>query len=318
MMKSASIAIAIAFTLLLVAAAPAAAPSSPFEPHWQDGKAELAGYRYRVTRYGEERVGQAVMITVTEPFSESRRVKADGPAANGNGSDAFEAVKVNLVRDFQTGIYDYNTMTSVFVRSRDMSPVKFSFSSAEWCGHVYEEIRVDRNAVRESYRSYFDGESGDRTLGRQPGGVFEDQLYVLLRGLRADYLRPGEKRSVPLLPGAFVRRLAHRPFDWVRATIERSARPERVTVPTGTFVAGRYDVKLSNGRAGTFWIENDYPHRLVRWAWTSPGSRGRAAGEASEMAELTGSTRLAYWQLNGRGHESYLRRLGLPPTNSPR
>jgi hypothetical protein len=308
-MRSAAIAIA----TLLFAGAPAAAPSSPFEPHWQDGKAELAGYRYRVTRYGEERAGHAVMITVTEPFSESRRVKADDAGASANRTDTFEAVKVNLVRDFQTGIYDYNTMTSIFVRSRDFSPVKFSFSSAEWCGHVYEEIRVDRNAVLQSYRSYFDGESGDRRLGRQPGGVFEDQLYVLLRGLRADYLRPGEKRSVPLLPGTFGRRLAHRPFDWVRASIERSAGPERITVPAGEFRAARYDVKLSNGRAGTFWVESDYPHRLVRWAWTSPGSRGRATGEASETAELAGSTRLAYWQLNGEGEERYLRSLGLLP-----
>jgi 4-aminobutyrate aminotransferase-like enzyme len=46
-----------------------------FESHWQDGKAELDGYRYTVTRYGHARAGTAVMVYVTEPFSEAKRVK---------------------------------------------------------------------------------------------------------------------------------------------------------------------------------------------------------------------------------------------------
>jgi len=303
--------VALAITLLLVPAPPEAAPSASFESHWQDGKAELAGYRYRVTRYGEERTGQAVMITVTEPFSASKRVKVDDPAAN--PADTFEALKVNLVRDFQTGIYDYNTMTSLFVRSADFAPVKISFSSAEWCGHVYEEIQVERNAVRQSLRSYFEGESGDQTLGRQPGGVFEDQLFVMLRGLRGDYLRAGEKRTLPFLPGSFVRRLAHRRLDWVRATVERAPAPERVAVPAGSFVANRYTVKSSDGREGTFWVERADPHRVVRWTWTSVAPRGRRAAEASESAELAGSVRLPYWHLHDRGDESHLRALGLEP-----
>ena len=49
-----------------VATTAGAAPT--FESHWQDGKAELDGYRYNVTRYGQPRHGTAVMVFVTEPL----------------------------------------------------------------------------------------------------------------------------------------------------------------------------------------------------------------------------------------------------------
>ncbi|HET9951767.1 MAG TPA: hypothetical protein VFS09_08245 [Candidatus Eisenbacteria bacterium] len=307
---------ALAAALLLPAFALGSGVRGPtFESHWQDGRAELSGYRYHVLRYGEPRAGQAVMITVTEPFSESKRVKADDPAKN--PADTFEALKMNLVRDFQTGIYDYNTMTSVFVRSRDFSPVKVSFSGSEWCGNVYEEILFDRDAARQSLRSYFEGESGERSLRRPPGGVSEDQLFILVRGLRGDFLRAGERRTVALLPGSFVRRLAHRPLSWVNATIERSAKAERVTVPAGTFQADLYRVRTADSRTGSFWVERPYPHRIVRWSWSAGAAGDRKASEATESAELAGSARLPYWQLHGNGQETYLKQLGLEPLPTP-
>ena len=123
-------------------AAKAPVASDPaFGTYWHDGKAELDGYRYTVTRYGRERRGHAVAVYVTEPFSRSLRVKVDDPSRN--PKDTFDVLKLNLIRDFQTGIYDYNTMTSLFVRSGDFEPVKLSFVSTEWCGNVYEELLVN-------------------------------------------------------------------------------------------------------------------------------------------------------------------------------
>lgn len=56
----------------------------------------------------------------------------DDPARNPD--DAYDVLKLNLVRDFQTGVYDYNTMVSLFVRSESFEPVKVAFASTEWCG----------------------------------------------------------------------------------------------------------------------------------------------------------------------------------------
>ena len=71
------------------------------------------GYDLVFPRYGQPRHGVAVTIFVTETFSNTLRVKAD-PGKHPS-SDRFPVMKLNLVEDFQTGIYDYNLMTSTFV-----------------------------------------------------------------------------------------------------------------------------------------------------------------------------------------------------------
>ncbi len=300
--------------VLLFLATGGAAPT--FESHWQDGKAELDGYRYTVTRYGQPREGTAVMIFVTEPFSDRKRVKVDDP--NANPTDTFEALKLNFVRDFQTGIYDYNTMSSLFVRSRDFSPVKISFSSAEWCGHVYEEMLFQGARIADRYSSYFEDESGSREIDLREMGLAEEELFIRLRGLRGDWLKPGERRRVPFLASAFYRRLAHAPLTWAEATIERGRKTETIAVPAGRFATSVTTVTVPGARQGRFWIEEAYPHRVVRWEWkaaagSAAGGTRRSAAEALDAGELTGSTRVAYWRLHGVGDEAYLKQLGVAP-----
>ena len=58
----------------LLLALPAAADE--FWAHWGDGKGELNGYRLIQPRYGEKRAGTAVLVYVTEDFSDALRVKA--------------------------------------------------------------------------------------------------------------------------------------------------------------------------------------------------------------------------------------------------
>jgi len=302
--------------------APAGASGGPdpeFGSVWHDGKAELDGYHWSGTRYGQPRQGQSVMIFVTEPMSKSQRVKVDDPSKN--PSDVVDVLKLNLVRDFQTGIYDYNTMTSIFARTADFTPLKVSFTSAEWCGNVYDEMRVDPGKIQEEYRSYFEGESGNTELENPADGVLGDALFILLRGLRGDYLPPGGKKTVPFLAGVFHRRLLHQPSTWTRAEIERLPDLATVQVPAGTFSAMTYVVRTQDGREGRFEVEAAYPHRIVSWSWkptdaeppteSTPGQGRWPAG--MERGELAGSARLEYWKLHGNGDETYLQQLGLRP-----
>lgn len=292
------------------AAAPAGGPE--FGSYWHDGKAELDGYRLTVVRYGQPRVGRGVLVYVTEPFSESKHVKVDDAAKN--PSDTFDAFKLNLVRSFQTGIYDYHTMVSVFTRSLDFAPVKITFTSAEWCGQVYEHLDFSGARVAARFDSYFEGESSASTLEAPRDGVAEDDLFILLRGLRGAYLKPGEKRRVSFLASSFYRRLAHQGLAWSSASIERPARTETVHVPAGTFVTDPYVVRTSDGREGRFHVEHDYPHRLVRWAWKADAAKGQATWlGGTDSGELTGSARLEYWKLHDPGDEQYLEQLGLEP-----
>ncbi len=132
------------------------------------------------------------------------------------------------------------------------------------------------------------------------GGVAEDNLFILLRGLRGDYLEPGKKIQVQLLPSVYFGRLSHEPIAWVGAEIRREKKIRNVKVRAGRFKVMVYKIKIDDGREGTFYIEEPYPHRIVKW---------ELAPDLS--AELTGSERLQYWRLNHNGHESYLKKLGL-------
>ncbi len=293
----------------LVASCASQAADPTFSAHWHDGKAELDGYRYTVTRYGHPREGHAIAIFVTEPFSRSRHVKLDDPSRT--PADAVDVLKLNLVREFRTGIYDYHTMSSLFAASADLEPLKLAFTAAEWCGQVHERLDRTDSGWTQRLDSYFEGESAEGELDAPPGGLLEEELFLRLRGLHAPFLAPGAERTVPFLPGSFHRRLAHRAAGWTTARIERRASAERVVVPAGTFSADLYVVRTGDGREGRFHVERAHPRRIVRWSW-APAATG-AARDAAETAELTGSTRLAYWRLNGPDGERHLRQLGLAP-----
>jgi len=178
--------------------------SDPFQKHWYDGKAELAGYELTIPRYGQTRKGEAVTIFVYEPFSNSARVKAD-PGKH-PATDEFPVMKLNLVEDFATGVYDYNLMTSVFVAMSSVNnlppgtPTKVSFSSQEWCGHVYEQMLFDSSSIRRTRHSYFDGEGDvNDTLEFPKNGISEDSLLFWARGAVAAQFIDAARRNAQLI-----------------------------------------------------------------------------------------------------------------------
>jgi hypothetical protein len=246
-----------------------------------------------------------VLIFVTETFTDAERVKSDG-----GHKDEFPVVKLNDVRDFQTGIYDYNAMTSTFVRLDgglpQGVPTKVAFSEQEWCGHVFVGLWVD--PVKEGARwrrtehSYFDGEADRSEDGDVPvGGVFADGMPILVRGLSGDLLSPGERKDVSWAPRAIDLRHDHKPFAWGRATIERARDAERVEVPAGAFDAWRTDARVEGGHTATWWVESAAPHRVVKWA-----------RDDGEEGVLTGTVRSTYWTQHDEGMERMRADLGLP------
>ena len=285
---------------LLLVSLVAPTDAQDFWPHWGDGKAELNGYALKQPRYGALRDGRAVLVFVTEDFSDSLRVKAD-PGRH-PASDVYPVLKLNAVRDFQTGIYDYNVMTSTFLRVAPGWPVaKVSFSSQEWCGHVWHQIAPRGGKLTGLFHSYFDGEAdGVDDLPLPNDGALEDALPILLRGWNGVYLKAGESRTVPFLPSLLWARLNHRPLAWTTATIARAASVRSVTVPGGRFDVTAYTVETADGRRLGFDIEAAAPYRLVR-----------QTGPDGEELALRGSTRLPYWQLNAPGGERHLKDLGL-------
>jgi len=275
------------------------AHAEDFWAHWGDGKAELNGYRLRQPRYGALRDGTAVLIFVTEDFDDAARVKDEGRgAAQG---EVYPVLKLNAVRDFQTGIYDYNVMTSTFVRvGAPWSVVKVSFSSQEWCGHVYRQMLPRSGSIDDTWHSYFQGEAdGRRRLGYPDGGILGDAVPILIRGWTG-WLARGGSRDVPWLPTQLDARFRHRSPEWGRATVTRSASPREVKVPAGNFSVDEWTVAVSGGETTVWLVEAAAPWRIVGW------SRGDG-----ESAELLGTSRMPYWSLNGPGGEARLEELGL-------
>jgi hypothetical protein len=285
---------------LLLATVPAF-DFTPFWKHWGDGKAEISTYKLVTPRYGEKREGQAVLIYVTEDMSDSLRVKAD-PGRH-PASDVFNALKLNHVRSFQTGIYDYRMMTSTFVRVAQGFPVaKVSFTSQEWCGQVYHQLLPRGDSIESVSHSYFDGEAdASMKILMKSGGVLEDQLWILLRDLLDD-AGPAVERTVPLLPSLWSARARHQPLAWTTATISTPASASVVKTAAGSFTVRTSTVRIGDGRTLTFDIEAKGERRIIRWGSTD-----------GETGELIASKRVAYWKLNAPAGEAGLKDLGLRP-----
>ena len=274
---------------------------------WGDGQAELAGYDLITPRYGELRHGTAVTIVVTETFSEEKRVKAD-PGRHGK-TDEFPVMKLNLIQDFATGVYDYNLMTSAFVAltSRHQrapgSATKVSFSAQEWCGHAYAQLLFDTRYARFTGHSYFDGEADSTSAIPVPNdAISEDALLLWARGFMTPVLAPGDSVAVPMTGSLRQARLQHQILQQPLVDLTRSADATPITVPAGTFACDVFSARLETGRQWRFWVEAAAPHRIVQWT-CNDGERG----------QLLGSDRMAYWRMNAPGGEAALARLGLTP-----
>src|SRR5678815_2466082 len=167
--------------------------------------------------------GTAVLVYVTETFTEAQRVKSDG-----GHSDEMPVLKLNEVRDFQTGISDYNVLTSTFVVLDGSLPIgiptKVSMGVQEWCGNVYEQLLFWPDRLERTLHSYFDGE-GDRkeTMAIPARGIDGDALPIVVRGLTGDLVPPGGERTVSVLDRILDSRFQHEPPRFRSSAIRRAA-----------------------------------------------------------------------------------------------
>ena len=271
---------------------------------WGDGQAEIASYDLIEPHYGKPRQGVAVAIWVSETFSNSARVKAD-PGKHPK-TDEFGVMKLNLMKDFQTGIYDYNDMTSVFVGTQAANgrapgyATKVSFSSQEWCGNVYHQLLFDAARVRSTRHSYFDGEADANVELPNPAqGISEDALPFWARGMAEPALAAGESKQVDVLTSLQWVRDKHVDASWAKAELSRAKATVDVSVPAGRFAADVYTATLAHVKR-TFYVETGGARRIVKWE-----------SSTGEKAELLATERMKYWQMNGPGGEEALKKLKL-------
>ena len=272
------------------------APASPaFWKAWGDGKAELSGYAVTTSRYGAPRDARIVLIYVTEPMDRRNWVKDD--AGDVPREDRVNVMKLNHVLKFQTGIYPYSVMTSVFapvdgLSAERFAPAKIAMSAQEWCGHVYQKIIARPDAFESELRSYFHAE-GDRdtTVKISPGTLYEDALLIQLRELDGPFAG-GKNWAGSIVPSLWSQRKRHAALEPLPATIRRENATRdgqpvtRFTLAYGS-VSTTYDVEKAAARRVLSFRSND-----------------------GDEARLLKTTRLPYWQLHAPGDEKYLQQLG--------
>jgi len=155
----------------------ATAPTSAFNEYWYKGKAELSTYEVTQERYGEIRKAEQVNIFVTEDFSKQKQVKLDDPA--NAGADRIPVLKLNTVRRFKTGIYDYSIMQSIFTPVDATPTLKTTCTVQDWCGQVFAQTNLEAGGYQVRSYSYFESE-GDQDM-RLTLSVLEDDLLLRIR-----------------------------------------------------------------------------------------------------------------------------------------
>ena len=276
---------------------------SEFYTHWGDGKAEISSYSILQPRYGEKRSGYGVMVFVTEEINRKTLIKVDSPQP---AEQRIYVLKLNNLLKFNTGIYDYSVMTSVFSavegyeRGQEMELCKITFSSQEWCGHVFDESRVKNGKLLGALNSYFEREGRrDYHLALPDAFVAEDHLLIRIRELTGPWMEPGESRQVRLLPRLWSFRLKRRSHRLVDASLTKKHAVLK-TVAGKAYRAVPWSWS-SEGFSKTVWVEDAPPRRILAWE-DSDGGHGALAVTVREP----------YWQLNSNANEMYREQLQIP------
>jgi hypothetical protein len=228
--------------------------SEDFRNYWYAGNAEVNSFNLVQSRYGEERSGKAMMIFVTEDFSINKQVKLDDP--DKAGADKASVLKLNMTKNFVTGIYPYSMMLSAFTpvdKKQVPYTLKLSMSAQEWCGQVFSQVNLKHKNYVITGHSYFEKE-GDESLNLKVAWL-EDELWNRIR-LDPQSLPVGE---IEMIPGLFFSRLNHTGLNSEKAICTKEESNDLVM----------YLVKYpSHQRSLNIEFEKAFPHRIKGWTET--------------------------------------------------
>lgn len=274
-------------------------PDQEFNDYWYRNAAELNRYELKQARYGEIRKGEAVLIFVTEHLDPTRHIKTD----NDSGKD-IPVLKCNQVRKFYTGIYPYSIMTSVFTPvnlHENPSTLRTTFSSQEWCGHVWAMLDLKGVQYKGEVHSYFAGEADyGVTL---PGVLLEDDVFNRIR-IDPAGLPVGD---VTIVPPMMHLRLQHKEFRIYHAEAAKG----EVRTPAGDHQS-TYELNYTDlDRKVVIYYDGSFPHQIRGWEETYKDGFGDKARTLTTSARLTNTVMLDYWTRNSEADSIHRQQLGL-------
>jgi len=225
-----------------------------FNSYWNQGKAEISTFTLNQSRYGSQHDGTVVLLFVTEDFSRKREVKLDEPKKH--SSDDVKVMKCNMNKEFITGIYKYNMMSSVFTPldyKKDPHSLKLVASSQEWCGQTFLQANWKGYRYETHQYSYFENEGDSET--KLINAFLEDEIWNKIR-VDPDVLPIGK---IKIVPAAFYLRLTHtaiKEYDGVASLKEQD----------GQYV---YAIQYPDlGRNMEITFDKAFPHKIMGWKET--------------------------------------------------
>ncbi|MFC3122892.1 hypothetical protein [Agaribacter flavus] len=266
--------------------------TEPYKSYWYSGQAELSSYRLKQARYGEIHEGTAVLVYVTEPVNPQTQIKAD----DYNAPDNIPVLKLNTTRKFNTGLYPYSMMTSVFfpVESRDHA-LKITASTQEWCGQVFTQLNY-REQFEISAYSYFESE-GDFSVVL-PANHLENEIWTKLR-IDPSALPQG---NIQMLPSFEYLRLRHQP---VKAYAAKAKLDEKSEEYVYTLEYQDLDRKVS------IRFERAFPHKVLAWEEQYTSGFGKDAKPMTTSATLINTINTDYWNKKRNVDRMMREQLGL-------
>ncbi|HMV34270.1 MAG TPA: hypothetical protein PKM44_06865 [Turneriella sp.] len=271
-----------------------AEPGQQFQAYWNAGKAELARYELRQARYGQVHPGEMVVITVTEPFRTDRQVKAE--SAEG-AQHAVNVLKVQQMRRFATGIYDYALTTTSFrpFAAQPAAVLKVTGSAVDWCGHAWLQLNRRKDSFAVESRSYFEN-PGDMEYSVS-AALSEDEIWQRIRTNPAA-LPVGKITVVPSLMSARLRHRATQ-VETARAELQQFARLKQ------TEYSLVYGQGQDDERQVAFIFESEFPHRVLEYRelYSDVIGGGGKKDKLSTVARLKKTILSPYWQQHDLIHK---------------
>ncbi|MEO7444810.1 MAG: hypothetical protein ABIT96_11615 [Ferruginibacter sp.] len=269
---------------------------------WYEGKAEIASYDLTQARYGELRKGESVLIFVTEDMSSTKLVKLDSTAA-----DAVPVLKMNFTKKFNTGIYPYSMMLSVFTpvsSGGNERTLKASCSVQEWCGHAFSQIRLDGDSYHWQLHSYFEKESEqDNSFS---ASFLEDEIWTRIR-INPETLPQGK---IAVVPGLFWQRFSHGVLKATEAVASRTAADSFFIKDSAAQMYTLHFPEIQ--RTLQVYYEAAPPHKILGWQESYPDTFSSTGGILTTTATRKKSIWLDYWKHNHLSDSTYRTLLDLP------
>ena len=256
--------------------------------YWDSGLAEISRYELKQGLYGTTHRGEAILLFVTEPFSTDGLVKDD----SGRDPNSERILKLNAFKRFNTGVYDYSIMTSVFSSTepgKELPTYKVTTSVQDWCGQVFNQWNQRNGVWRSQLRSYFQAVGDkDETVKL---AAHEDGIWNRIR-IDPQSLPQGE---LEMIPSSAYLRLGHKPV--------------KAYPLTATLTPGSYNIHYSGlNRTLTIEFQSEAPFEITGWRETYPDREGKLL---TTEAKRTHDLRSYYWEQNQPSFLKLRKKLGL-------